>query len=66
MVDCYSLAQGPQRSDAGETRTLGPLVSSQALYLWATALPNSLDVDNYYCNSILAMPIIVSGLERTL
>ena len=33
------LAQGPQRSDAGEARTRGPLVSSQALYHWATALP---------------------------
>ena len=32
------LAQGPQRSDAGEARTRGPLVSSQALYHWATAL----------------------------
>ena len=35
------LAQGPQRSDAGECRTHGPSVSSQALYHWATALPNS-------------------------
>ena len=35
------LAQGPQRSDAGEARTRGPSVSSQALYHWATALPNS-------------------------
>ena len=26
------LAQGPQRSDAGEARTRGPSVSSQALY----------------------------------
>ena len=26
------LAQGPQRSDAGEARTRGPPVSSQALY----------------------------------
>ena len=34
------LAQGPQRSDAGEARTRGPSVSSQALYHWATALPN--------------------------
>ena len=32
-------AQGPQRSDAGEAQTHGPLVSSQALYYWATALP---------------------------
>ena len=33
------LAQGPQRSDTGEARARGPLVSSQALYHWATALP---------------------------
>ena len=33
------LAQGPQRSDAGEARTRSPSVSSQALYHWATALP---------------------------
>ena len=33
------LAQGPQHSDAGEARTHGPSVSSQALYHWATALP---------------------------
>ena len=33
------LTQGPQRSDAGEARTRGPSVSSQALYHWATALP---------------------------
>ena len=32
------LAQGPQRSDAGEARTRGPSVSSQALYHWATEL----------------------------
>ena len=36
------LAQGPQRSDAGETRTRGPSVSSQALYHWATALPKNI------------------------
>ena len=35
-------AQGPQRSDAGETRTHGPSVLSQALYHWATALPISI------------------------
>ena len=33
------LAQGPQRSDAGEAWTRGPSVSSQALYHWATPLP---------------------------
>ena len=32
------LAQGPQRSDAGEARTRSPSVSSQALHHWATAL----------------------------
>ena len=31
------LAQGPQRSDAGEARTRYPSVSSQAFYHWATA-----------------------------
>ena len=36
------LAQGPQRSDAGEARTRGPSVSSQALYHWATALPQTI------------------------
>ena len=34
------LAQGPQRSDAGEARTRGRSVSSQALYHYATALPD--------------------------
>ena len=33
------LAQGPQRSGAGKARTCGPLISSQALYHRATALP---------------------------
>ena len=33
------LAQGPQRSDAGEALTRSPLVSSQAVYHWATGLP---------------------------
>ena len=41
------LAQGPQRSDAGEARTHGTSVSSQALYHLATALPFS-----GYCNVI--------------
>ena len=34
-----SLAQGPQRSDAGEAQTRCSSVSCQALYHWATALP---------------------------
>ena len=34
------LAEGPQRSEAGEARTRGPSVSSQVIYHWATALPN--------------------------
>ena len=33
------LAQGPQRSEACEVRTRDPSVSSQALYHWATELP---------------------------
>ena len=39
VVAQMCLAQGPQRSDAGESWTRGPSVSSQALYHWATALP---------------------------
>ena len=39
------LAQGQQRSDAGEARTRNPSVSSQALYNWAIALPcNTFDL----------------------
>ena len=33
------LAQGPQRSDAGEPQTCSLSVSSQALYHWGTTLP---------------------------
>ena len=40
------LAQGPQRSDAGEAQTCGPLVWSQALYHRATALPLNFQVLN--------------------
>ena len=35
------LAQGPQRSDAGEARTRNLSVSSQALYHGASALPQN-------------------------
>ena len=44
------LAQGPQRSDAGEARTRGPSVSSQALYHWATALPNTVSCQTFCYN----------------
>ena len=50
------LAQGPQRSDAGEARTRGPSVSSQALYHWATALSTQ-DVDTLV-GAILVMVIL--------
>ena len=36
------LAQGPQGSDTGEAQTCDLLVSSQALYHWDTALPDTL------------------------
>ena len=49
------LAQGPQRSEAGEARTRGPSVSSQALYHWATALPNMYHV-NYALTSTCNSP----------
>ena len=39
------LAQGPQRSDAGEAQTPGLSVSSQALYHWSTALPQTCPVN---------------------
>ena len=42
------LAQGPQRSDAGEARTRGTSVSSQALYHRATALPRCVSKNNYF------------------
>ena len=38
--------QGPQRNDAGEARTRGPSVSSQALYHLTTALPFKLVLQN--------------------
>ena len=46
------LAQGPQRSDAGEARTRGPSVSSQALYHWATALPIAILVRDLLCMTL--------------
>ena len=35
------LAQGPQRSDAGEARTRSLSIWSQALYHWGTVLPHT-------------------------
>ena len=64
------LAQGPQRSDAGEARTRYPSVSSQALYHWATALPGlklengilqevgSNESDAFACWSTISFPWI--------
>ena len=36
------LAQWTQHSDAGEAGTRNPLVLSQALYHWATAIPSKI------------------------
>ena len=47
------LAQGPQRSDAGEARTHGPSVSSQALYHWATALPDDDPLESFNVFNLL-------------
>ena len=53
------LAQGPQRSDAGEAQTRGPSVSSQALYHWATALPNIMHIFNVlYKSDLKFSPLI--------
>ena len=43
------LAQGPQPSDTGEARTRGLLVSSQAFYHRATALPNCICKIGHTC-----------------
>ena len=42
------LAQRPQRSDAGEVRTRGLSVWSQALYHLATALPSPINIAVHY------------------
>ena len=49
------LAQGPQRSDAGEARTRGLPVSSQAIYHWATALPVLQNVIETQSNDLAQM-----------
>ena len=60
------LAQGPQRSDAGEARTRGPSVSSQALYQWASALPYQLmmrlHILNDVVNDIIYKYVIIASL----
>ena len=56
------LAQGPQRSDAGEARTRGPSVSSQALYHWATALPYLL-LSKSIAGARLLLQIYVNSFE---
>ena len=55
------LAQGPQRGDAGEARTRGPPVSSQALYHWAPfnaykllpSLSERVIVDGHGCHTAI-------------
>ena len=51
------IAQGPKCKDAGEARTRGPSVSSQALYHWATVLPVSI-----HTFSISLEPSIINNL----
>ena len=58
------LAQGPQRSDAGEARTRGPSVSSQALYHWATALPTTWICNT--CSFTMACPFDKSGQKKKI
>ena len=53
------LAQGPQRSDAGEAGTRGPSVSSQALYHWATALPGTLYCKQYGPDQIAPNSLLI-------
>ena len=59
------LAQGPQRSDAGEAQTRGLSVSSQALYHRATALLMNWCDPLYLkkkCFSYVPCPLILSLL----
>ena len=60
------LAQGQQRSDASEARTPGPLVSSQALYHWATVLPQKEDQKlvfktDYHLMRVKSIALTVNG-----
>ena len=43
-----------KHSDAGEAQTRGPSVSSQALYHWATALPNFTHIQFPYLDLCLS------------
>ena len=60
------LAQGPQRSDAGEARTRYPSVSSQALYHWATALPLFLMDLNFVTDKCLTKWMISQPMSGSL
>ena len=53
------LAQGPQRSDAGEAPIHGPSVSSQALYHSATH-SHYIALEEWFNNGILGL-IALSG-----
>ena len=59
------LAQGPQRSEAGEARTRGLSISSQALYYCAPYpyLVAQCKIDDTYNNRIGRVPLLM-GMDR--
>ena len=56
------LAQGQQRSDAGEAQTRGPSVSSQALPLSHCAVPPGCDKILLYCKTNNQLPFILTAV----
>ena len=55
-------AQGPKRNDAGGARIRGPLVLSQALNHWATALPYKKSCTLLIANSVVNVKCSIGGL----
>ena len=59
------LAHGPQRSDAGEARACGPSVLNQALYHWATALPDWFyDIITEFLENIIYLTQLIGRILR--
>ena len=58
------LAQGPQRSDAGEARTRGPSVSSRAPYHWVSTLGLGSKGLNILFLKCVILHIKVKGMEH--